>query len=198
MHNFNDKNELINFAKKFVVTDRIGSLVRDVNYCCLKYKPFAPFPALLYCFSTIDLLGALYAGNDIEHNISAHSGRYMGKFMDYKKEQVDLLQQQFRHKIVHLAQPLGVIKYDSRSISWRYHHTTYSDHLIVMPEQGSVQVTPLRKISWDHVFHVSIPQLVEDIRISVESPTGYMAKLEREIELQENFDQAIEQIYDPA
>jgi hypothetical protein len=67
-----------------------------------------------------------------------------------------------------------------------------------MPEQGSVQVTPLRKISWDHVFHVSIPQLVEDIRISVESPTGYMAKLEREIELQENFDQAIEQIYDPA
>jgi hypothetical protein len=56
---FPDRNELKRFARYFV-TDRINSLNKDVLHCL--QAPFAPFPAILYCLSIIDLLGALTAG----------------------------------------------------------------------------------------------------------------------------------------
>jgi len=55
------------FAEEFIVKDRLASLENDVN-CYLptakiEAAEYAPFPALLYCFSIMDLLGSLYAGN---------------------------------------------------------------------------------------------------------------------------------------
>jgi hypothetical protein len=70
---FKNTDELMEFAKDFFVRDRLDSLEKDVNHCVPYYtdediknkikKHSAPFPALMYCFSIIDLLGALYAGN---------------------------------------------------------------------------------------------------------------------------------------
>jgi hypothetical protein len=112
---FSETNELIQFARKFI-NNRVDSLEKDVSHCLR--KPFAPFPAILYCFSTIDLLGALYAGQGAEKdpatgnkvNTTANSKRYMEKFMNYTEEQRHLLMDIFRHKLVHLAQPKAVIK----------------------------------------------------------------------------------------
>jgi len=67
---FKDDMELMHFAHKFIVKDRLNSLENDVNLCLLtsakkeepEYAP-ASFPALLYCFSIVDLLGSLYAGD---------------------------------------------------------------------------------------------------------------------------------------
>ena len=56
---FQNVMELQSYAGKFL-RDRPGSLDKDVKHCL--EEPFAPFLAILYCFSTIDLLGALYAG----------------------------------------------------------------------------------------------------------------------------------------
>lgn len=55
---FPDKNELKRFARNFVI-ERIDSLQKYVMHCL--QQPFASFPAILYCVSIIDLLGALCA-----------------------------------------------------------------------------------------------------------------------------------------
>ena len=53
------KNELRRFARNFV-KERVIYLQKDVNHCL--QPPYAPFPAILYCLATIDLLEALCAG----------------------------------------------------------------------------------------------------------------------------------------
>jgi hypothetical protein len=60
-----DPSELMTFARDFIVRDRLNSLANDVKRCLPQKKinneepDPAPFPALMYCFSIIDLLGAL-------------------------------------------------------------------------------------------------------------------------------------------
>jgi hypothetical protein len=51
--------ELNKFANEFL-NDLINRLEKDINHCLR--KPYAPFPAIIYCLATIDLLGALYTG----------------------------------------------------------------------------------------------------------------------------------------
>jgi hypothetical protein len=93
------------------VKNRIDSLEKDVKYCVqkpsdLSSAAYAPFPALLYCFSTIDLVGSLYEG-DASRSVDTvnNSKKYAQYFMNYTEEQSHLMIQIFRHKLVHLAQP---------------------------------------------------------------------------------------------
>src|SRR6476469_10670730 len=72
---FKDAAELIDFATKFIV-----------GACN------APFPALLYCFSIIDLLGALYAGHAKSGQTTSDSERYMKHFLRYPQDKPLLLQ----------------------------------------------------------------------------------------------------------
>jgi hypothetical protein len=53
-------NEIKNVAKSFLI-ERTNALCKDVIHCL--NPPFAPIPAIVYCFSTIDLFGALSEGN---------------------------------------------------------------------------------------------------------------------------------------
>jgi len=79
------------FAQKFIVEDRLASLKNDVNQCLPPYghkaelAGYALTPALMYCFSTIDLLGSLYYGNARSQNTSENSRNYMQKLMDFNK-----------------------------------------------------------------------------------------------------------------
>jgi hypothetical protein len=83
---FRDKVELMSIANKFVVDDRLDSLENDVYGCVPKDQDksgrtcSAPFPAFLYCFSIIDLLGALYAGNARSGNTTKQSEDYRQTF----------------------------------------------------------------------------------------------------------------------
>jgi len=105
---FSDANEVIQFSREFV-KNRINSLEKDVKYCIMEINSqiqYAPFPALLYCFSTIDLLGSLLEGDaSRKADTTNNSKRYMKYFMNYTIEQANLLIDIFRHKLVHLAQP---------------------------------------------------------------------------------------------
>jgi len=196
MCKFTDKRELISFAKNFT-KERVESLEKDVRHCLLGD---AAFPALLYCFSTIDLLGALCAGNATKSApTTQQSKKYMRCFMNYNEEQSSLLMNLFRHKIVHLAQPSAVIKDNSRRICWRYWHESQEQHLKLVnrPQGSKVQVTSSWEISYDYEFNISISHLVKDIRDSVESPKGYLASLEKIPDLRDRFEKAIAQIYDP-
>jgi hypothetical protein len=166
------------------------------------------FPALLYCFSTIDLLGALctgYAeeGSHTKDNFKTYAVHFMKNTNErYTNEQVDLLLAIFRHKMVHLAQPKLVINDEKgRHIAWRYEYPDVANHLRI--EKGQYQkiqniLAPF-PIYYDYVLVISITKLLFDVIDSVTRRSdGYMAKLKyNHKNLQANFDNAIDQIYNP-
>jgi hypothetical protein len=89
---FEDDIDLMHFAEEFIVKDRLTSLENDVNRCLPSAKieaaAYAPFPALMYCFSIVDLLGSLYAGNARSGNTTDNAARYMEKYLNYSKEDI--------------------------------------------------------------------------------------------------------------
>jgi len=197
---FSEQKELMQYARKFISTG-IDSLENDIRRCLFQGGPNAPapFPALLYCFAIIDLLGALYSGNATKNaSTSAQSKEYMQKFMSYTTEQAKLLQELFRHKLVHLAQPNPIVVDSSRHISWQEWHDNREKHLVIeqLKERQKITVTSTLSKDCDHIFHVGILNLVEDIRISLKKPNGYLDSLEKSSDLQDKFELAISQIYD--
>jgi hypothetical protein len=207
MSKFADQYDLINHAKGFIKT-RMDALEKDVEHC-VKTKPYAPFPALIYCFSNIDLLGALYGGRadtsapttqrSKKYSSTQQSKRYMMDFMGYNEEQSTLLQCIFRHKLVHLAEPLlSVIEFKSRLIAWKYNHYNTVNHLIFVPAittNNKIQITANWEIQFDEIFEVSILGLAKDIINSVYKTNGYIESLQKDSALQSHFENAIEDIH---
>jgi hypothetical protein len=197
---FANPQDLLNHAKDFI-DRRMSSLKNDVNHC-VKTKPYAPFPALIYCFSNIDLLGALHAGKAGKKNANTtqQSKIYMKDFMGYTELQSTLLQCIFRHKLIHNAEPLlSVIEYKSRRIAWQYNHCNVNNHLIFVPAiitNNNIQDTPTWNIQFNEIFEISILGLAEDIEKSVyKHGSGYLQMLEKDSTLQSHYEDAIEDIY---
>ncbi len=200
---FKDSKELMYFAHKFIVDERLSSLKKDVNACLEKD---CAFPALLYCFSVIDLLGALYKGRasaaaHTRDNFKEYAVRFMkNTHTNYTSEQIDLLQNIFRHKIAHLAQPKLVIKSNSKYVAWRYEYPGTANHLKIEPYQYTQIKTLLtpKPIYYDHLFTISITKLMYDtIDSVVRQPDGYLIKLQNNYKnLQSKFNDAVHQIYD--
>lgn len=188
------------------IRERIESLRKDVANCL---RVTAPFPALLYCFATVDFLGALASGNATPHApTSAQAAKYMRRFMGYTPEQVRLLQRQFRHKLVHLAQPKPLVEDRGRLIAWRYWHERADRHLQLIPWPAAAQ----ESLEWvavapsglvpvpDFEFNVSIAHLVQDIVISAAGPGGLLEGLREQkpgSELHRRTRRAVEQLLDP-
>ena len=194
---FADTNELMRFARTFL-DERLESLQRDVALCLS--GTHAPFPALLYFFSTVDMLGALMAGNASRSAPTPkQSKEYMRRFMYYSADQCDLLLVIFRHKIVHLAQPSPIVEHNGRRLSWGCWHDDRAHHLqlISLPPGAQRQITSILSQSWTHRFEVSITHLVKDLVDSVYRPEGYLHSLSKNADLQDKFDTAIKQIHEP-
>jgi hypothetical protein len=85
---FKDEQQILTFAEEFIVKDRLASLQNDVNRCIpsrdakIEDTCYAPFPALMYCFSLLDLLGSLMAGTARSGNTTDNARRYMEKYLD--------------------------------------------------------------------------------------------------------------------
>jgi len=195
MRRFAQQTELIKYAREFI-GERINSLEKDVSHCL--QGQLAPFPALLYCFASIDLLGALYSGRaDNRSPTTQQSISYMTSFMNYTFENADILLSLFRHKLVHLAQPNPVILRNSQLITWKYHHDNKQYHLkkIHLPQNSKISITSTWDISLTDEFNISIMDFVRDIKDSVNRPNGYLDLLEKTPHVQDSFEIAIEQIY---
>jgi hypothetical protein len=177
---------------------RLDALERDVDHCLT--LPYAPLPAIEYCFSTVDLLGALYKGDaSVKANTTSQSSAYMVDVMGYTPDQAKLLQKIFRHKVVHLAMPFAVIKYDSKYIGWKYYHKNRTDHLKLkkLPTTRSYRPTSLLILKFDYQFVLGIKDFEEDIVNSVIGKSGYLNLVKSSKTLQRNFETALTQIYDP-
>ncbi len=168
-----------------------------------KEKPgYAPFPALLYCFSTIDLLGALYCGHARSGGTVTNSKQYMKDIMNLDSDQIRYLQVIFRHKLVHLALPKGVF-YDQvteKNITWQHNEDPHSRHLEVETPASPMQhvIWGSNSISYDSGFIIGIRRFKDNIKDSVyRKKDGYLERLKVEIDLKNNFKKAINQIHDP-
>ena len=177
---FKDDVELMDFAEKFIVTNRIASLENDVERCLPADKKEAaapPFPALMYCFSIIDLMGSLYAGNARSGNTTDNSARYMEKYLKYPKDKLRLLQKRYRHNIVHLSQPKFAMLYNKQIIAWKHDERIPSMHLTIEHKPADAAILgSFGKIHCDAQYTVSIKALKDDIKYSA---TIYLEDLKK-------------------
>lgn len=197
MDPFTNTDELIQFARTFL-RDRTESLQRDVSVCT--HEATAAFPAILYCFSTIDLLGALFGGNaKSPTGTTDRSKAYARRFMHYSDDQCSLLWDVFRHKIVHLAQPDPVKDFNGKKTTWGYWHDDGAHHLKLVPLVPPIHKTVTSRLSVDaeQRFEFSIRHLAIDIIDSVHAPGGYLHSLASDTDLQNNFRKAVTQLYEP-
>lgn len=208
-----NQSEFNSFANYFL-NNLESRLDKGIDHC-LK-KPYAPFPAIIYCLAIIDLLGALYKGEAAgklkgkqKHKLDgrltpprtvANSRKYMKRFMRYQHQQISLLWLTFRHKLVHLAEPKPAVLYKNKIIGWRYHHKKQHAHLRLTKLKTTKKVllrTPY-DIYCDYGFEISITKLRDDIINSLtRKPDGYKESLLKSRTLQLNFRRAINEIYNP-
>ncbi len=204
MYFLGSEDEVVEFGFT-VLKERLWSLENDVRRCLFEIladmpehiQP-APFPALLYCFSTVELLGALLAGDASDHApTSQQTKEYMTRFMGYTEQQAEILVHLYRHKLAHLAQPAPFIEMDSKHISWHVYHSNRAQHLtlekLAKPEE--VALTASVSIHFDYIFHLGIIEFMSDIRESVYKNGGYHGSLDKSHDLQKNCDSAIADIY---
>lgn len=194
---FADTDELIQFARTFL-RDRTNSLQHDVLVCT--HEATAAFPAILYCFSTIDLLGALLGGDaKSAAGVTDRAKAYARRFMHYSADQCDLLWGIFRHKIVHLAQPNPVKSFKGKKTTWGYWHDDGAHHLRLVPLVPPVHETLTSGLSLkaEQRFEISIRHLVADIIDSVHAPSGYLHTLTSDpTDLQPKFTKAVTEIFE--
>ena len=123
----------------------------------------------------------------------------MKRFMGYSELQSTLLQCIFRHKLIHLAEPLlSVIQYETRRIAWQYNHYNVVNHLIFVPAantNNSIQIAPNWSIEFDEIFEISILGLADDVINSVYKDGGYLQMLEKDNTLRAHFEEAIEDMH---
>jgi hypothetical protein len=191
------QTELEQFAKQFT-DERLRALEKDVAHCLT--QPCAPFSAIVFNLSTIDLLGALVAG-DASPNAptTAQSAAYLEQYMNYTPDEAKLLQGLFRHKLVHLAQPKAVFRHNGKVVTWRYWHDDAGKHRQLTNFSSPVveAVTSGLSLTIEQEFSIGITQLVREVVESVRLAGGYLDKLKGNATLQAHFATAISQIYSP-
>lgn len=212
MKSFQNDIQLLKKAEKFLDWN-ISSLEANVNHCLAPGKDInhglislnAPFPALLFCFSIIDLLASLYCGDARgSGNTTKYREMYMKDMMKYDEDQCHLLQKIIRHKLVHLGSPRTVYTYKKKNINITWYHV-HDDpgrerhlQLKFVSSKGYIQPEfTIIKHNATHYFWIGIKQLVEDIKQSVQGPKGYLSKLKTDPTLRKKFDKAIFEIYSP-
>jgi hypothetical protein len=198
---FNTTSDLINHAVG-MLQGRCDSLSKDVAHCLS--KPYAPFPAILYCFSTIDLLGALAAGRgDNRRPATQQSESYMKLFMHYHDPIPRLLMGLFRHKLVHLATPKTVFEYEDNTstkhkVVWNYTHNTPRKHLELEGVAGVANIdNGLWSISYDQSFWLDITAFTRDIVDSVLGSNCYLVQIKANTTMQVRYAAAINDLHDP-
>jgi len=78
-------------------------------------------------------------------------------------------------------------------------HQNKQEHLQLsqLPKGSMVPINSIKNIPCDYVFSFSIMHFMIDINESVIKPKGYLEKLKTDINLQNKFELAIDNIFDP-
>ncbi len=191
---------VIEFAKIFVER-RLWGFEKDIAICLTpdKNKSHAYMPALMACFSLLDLFSGLYAGKTSSHS-HEQLIKYMRAFALPNRYDDDLLKVAyvaFRHKLAHLSHPYFVLntKKDPRlnkikkqmlltwTISEKAHNPPIWLKSYRRPMITKKHPTPW-KIIYDHRIHISIRTLADDAMATAQE---YLKALNQCAKLKEKF-----------
>lgn len=197
---------VIRFAKIFV-RRRLKGFKKDIDICLKpdENKSHAYMPALMACFSLLDLFSGLYAGQMSGHN-HEQLIKYMRDFAPpnrYDDYCLKVAYVGFRHTLAHLSHPYFVLntgkdnrlKQKQMLLTWTISEEENDPpiELITLqkPKKIKRQPTPWA-LSYDHRIHISIPSLARD---TVDTAPRYLAKLEHDEDLQVKFRKCMCEFY---
>src|SRR5579871_5951214 len=108
--NFAGSKELLIYAED-LLQRKLHHLKNDVEDCLLdgvktRNAP-APYPAMLFSFSVIDMLGSLYTGSAKRRE---KSYEYMTRVMQIESRKASILLQIYENKLTHFADPNTAIE----------------------------------------------------------------------------------------
>ena len=201
-------HDLGRFANSFF-RKHTETLNRYVRLCIMYGFPYLGF---IYCLSFLNLLGSLYGGklslssskrSYKEGLITQATKKYMTDLMRYSTQNANLIQRIFGQSVANIVQPIPVIfeKQSERYISWKLLHN-YEDknrHLeLAKLKSKRIDSSGPNKLAYDHVFYVSLPQLLKDILNSIyKKRIGYLHLLRSDGSVRKNFRTALSQICEP-
>jgi hypothetical protein len=210
---FQTDREVVRFATKFL-RDRSKGFKKDIDICLTSVngpkgkKTHAYMPALLLCFSFIDLLSGLYAGNIRRHGLNDFV-RYMKQFTPanrYNDYDLTVLYVGFRHKIAHLSHPYLVLDTAKekqiggapKRLAWTICAARRKKPLEIIPGKANRTIkshpTPW-PVSYDHVMKISIAALAADARSSLKGPTGYLVALQSDPNIRRRFKKCMREFF---
>lgn len=206
----NDINTLLTNARN-ILKSYTDTLQEDVRHCIF-YKNStpdwpAPFPAIIYCFSIIDMLAFLYNRNQSEKE----SKEQKTAIDEIKKLDIN---SDLREKAINgIKYPISenARKYMIEVMSYPELQTKLLQRIFRNPLVHQAQPKPViklekKKYTWQYyhknriehlslipldsniiLFKICIWSLVEDITDLIFKPNGYLNKLEIDSNLQKNF-----------
>ena len=111
-----------------------------------------------------------------------------------------LLQQIFRHKMVHQAMT-SVVEFDGKTVGWRYiHQSPKRSHLklVRLKRYQQFEVTDFFSVFYNYRFTIGIANLMQDICGSIlPVGDGLLARIADHAHLQSNFEKALIDMYNP-
>jgi hypothetical protein len=165
---------------------RIDSLEQDTKRCFWPIsEPGAPglafFPAVMYCFATLDYFSSFWAG----WNRRAPSGQnqtdrmiaFSEKYLLYPRKESHIAIHFWRHKLMHTAEP-RVLRDPTTNESYIW-------------SIGTSQENHMRLVNTDDptkfMLHFSPFVFVRDLREGIFGPTGYFRDLQGDSDLQSKY-----------
>ncbi len=174
---------------------RIDSLENDVSRCFWNIiQPGAPapapFPAVMYCFATLDYFSSLWAG----WNQSAPKGQnqtdrmtaFSNRFLLYGRRESQIAIQFWRHKLMHTAEPRLVRdKQTGETFQWSM-GTGPGNHMHLAPTstRGSF------------LLHFNPVTFTRDLAEGIFGPAGYFVELRSDQNLQGNYQSCLREFED--
>lgn len=157
---------------------RIDSLEHDTKRCFWPInEPAAPgpafFPAVMYCFATLDYFSSFWAGwNQTERMIA-----FSEKYLLYPRKESEIAIQFWRHKLMHTAEPRSLRDSSTKeSYIW---------------SMGTRQDNHMRLVSTEDpskfVLHFCPFVFIQDLREGIFGPTGYFRDLQSNLDLQSKY-----------
>jgi hypothetical protein len=148
------------------------SLNGDVEKCIASN---CPFPAILYCFSMIDLIMTIKNFNTKHGKVhipklAEKSKEAMIHYLSLDAGMAALLQDVYRHKLVHESEPPSLIRHAGMSIGWCM-ALSGGRNLVLepLPSPRTAEVPPfLVAPQFGHLFHISIREFKDLILCALE------------------------------
>lgn len=194
------------FAPRFLHA-RLAGFAKDMRICLTpvpsttrRGMTHAYFPALAACCGLLEYMAGLFRGNTRAIGWP-HVADWAERFLvqpDYARDTMRVLVEAVRHPVAHRGIATGVWidrnqgPNHGRRLTWKVAADARRPSVRVVPENGSLTKDPPYPCPYTHRLQVHLRGLAVDIRRGVEN---YADAIVGDLQLQQNFDRGMRQLY---